>query len=349
MTGRSQGIKALVQMKLHEVERRNLDMADISPPRVEIDLEARDLYMRIASTGEQPTDDDRDALWVLLDLGLVRQDAKLGYVLIDPTFVCAQWEASLYSNAASLIDQASHVRSALDDLRAAFHARRDSQASGVLEFLRGSSVINARLDQILGACKEEFLVCQPTKRRPRDVLDLSRARDLALVRAGISVRHLYHSEARAGVALHDWVDQMTEHGAEVRTLDENFQRMMIVDRTTAVIPGDLILTASENATAYVVKDSGVASFLAEIFCRDWERAEPWYREDRAGLLTDREHLIMRNLALDRNYESIARSIGVTPRTIAGDVSLIKEKLGADSLFSLALAWKELLDRSSVAA
>ncbi|MFB7677049.1 LuxR C-terminal-related transcriptional regulator [Kitasatospora purpeofusca] len=324
-------------------------MTDISRPRVEIDPDARDLYMRIASTGEQPTDGDRDALWVLLDLGLVRKDTKLGYVLIDPTFVGTRWEASLYSSAATLMDQASDVRSALDDLRVAFHTRRESQASGVLEYLRGSSAINARLDQILGACKEELLVCQPTKRRPQDVLDVSRDRDIALARAGISSKHLYHTEARAGSALHNWVDQMTEYGAEVRTLDETFQRMMIIDRTTAVIPGDLILTASENATAYVVKDPGVASFLAEIFCRDWERAEPWYREDQTDLLTDREHLILRGLAADRNYESIARAIGVTPRTIAGDVALIKEKLGADTLFSLAVAWKELLDKSSANA
>ncbi|MFD0262400.1 LuxR C-terminal-related transcriptional regulator [Kitasatospora indigofera] len=324
-------------------------MSGISAPRVEIDPKARDLYVRLASTGEQPNSDDQDALWVLLDLGLVRKDTDLGHVLVDPGFVGARWEASLYSSAAAIMHQASEVRTALDELRTAFHARRDSQAAGVLEFLRGSRAINGRLDQILGACKEEFLVCQPSRSRSKDVLDESRSRDLNLVRTGVSVRHLYHAEARSGAALHDWVSQMTEHGAEVRTLDEDFQRMMIIDRTTAVIPGDSILTASESATAYVVKDPGVASFLAEVFCRDWSRADPWYRKTPAGLLTDREHLILRNLAADKNYDSIARSLGVTQRTVASDVAEIKEKLGATSLFSLALAWKELLDSSHATA
>ncbi|MFC9331427.1 LuxR C-terminal-related transcriptional regulator [Kitasatospora sp. NPDC057015] len=324
-------------------------MSGISAPRVEIDPTARDLYMRLASTGRQPTGDDQEALWVLLDLGLVRKDADLGHVLVDPGFVGARWEASLYSSAAAVMHQAAEVRTALDELRTAFHARRDSQAAGVLEFLRGSRTINARLDQIIGTCKEEFLVCQPSRSRTRDALDESRSRDLNLVRTGVSVRHLYHAEARSGTALQDWVSQMTEHGAEVRTLDEDFQRMMIIDRTTAVIPGDSILTASESATAYVVKDPGVASFLAEVFCRDWARADPWHRTGPTGLLTDREDLILRHLAADKSYEAIARSLGVTQRTVASDVALIKEKLQAGSLFSMALAWKGLLDTSYMTA
>ena len=48
--------------------------------------------------------------------------------------------------------------------------------------------------------------------------------------------HLYQHSARRSAMTHKYVAPVTGRGAEVRTLDEFFNRLIVVDRTLAVIP-----------------------------------------------------------------------------------------------------------------
>ena len=50
------------------------------------------------------------------------------------------------------------------------------------------------------------------------------------------MRTLYQHSARRSSVTHKYVAAVTARGAEVRTLDEFFKRMIVVDRRVAVIP-----------------------------------------------------------------------------------------------------------------
>jgi DNA-binding NarL/FixJ family response regulator len=296
----------------------------------------RALFARVA-TGEQPADVDHAEVQELLNLGLLREDAT-GLVPVDPGYVGARLEADLHTAAARMLTRAATVSESLHDLRTAYD-RRSTQTAGVMEYLRGSEAINARLGQVLAGTTTEFLVCQPGGERRREVLAETFERDRAMPRRGVQVQTLYHEDARVGTAMQEWVEAMTVEGAEIRTLDEPFKRMFIIDRRVAVIPGDNILTTSAEATAYLVNDSGVANFLAQIFERDWQRATPWGAPAASGEdLTERELYIMRALAAGGTYETISRRLNVSKRTVIAAVSAIKAKWQVETQFELAGAW-----------
>ena len=57
-----------------------------------------------------------------------------------------------------------------------------------------------------------------------------------MLERGITMRTLYQHSARRSSITHKYVAAVTARGAEVRTLDEFFNRMIVIDRRVAVIP-----------------------------------------------------------------------------------------------------------------
>ncbi|MGE7439599.1 hypothetical protein [Kitasatospora sp. NPDC001175] len=307
----------------------------IGPRKPVITEGAIDLYGRILA-GEQPGDADCDATAQLRFLNLVREDPTLGFVVVDPAYVGAQWAASLYSEAARAVENAAAVGDALRPLQRVYD-NRPVGATGIIEYLLGSAAINDRLGQVLGGCTTELLVCQPGGPRSQETLDGTFDRDIATLRRGVRMHTLYHEEARSGEAMSAWVSTMTAAGAEIRTLAEPFQRMIIIDRRIAVIPGNEILITSREAVAYMVNDPGVAEHLAKSFERDWARADPWGRQP-TGTLTERQEIIMKGLAAGDSQVVIARRLGMSKRAMAEAIAELKDAYNAKSLFELAHKW-----------
>ena len=63
-------------------------------------------------------------------------------------------------------------------------------------------------------------------------------RDLRTIERGVHMRTLYQHTARRSKATRDYVNLMLAHGAQVRTLDEFFNRLIVIDRRLAIIPGE---------------------------------------------------------------------------------------------------------------
>ena len=62
------------------------------------------------------------------------------------------------------------------------------------------------------------------------------AREIAALKRGVKMRTLYQHAARRGADTRKYVAAVTAAGAEVRTLDEFFNRLIVVDRRIAIIP-----------------------------------------------------------------------------------------------------------------
>lgn len=294
--------------------------------------EAIALYLRVAS-GEQPGEEDGPAAGELLGLELLRRAPDGAYVAADPNYVGARLASALQAEAARQLDRSADVADAFRALSEAY-ATRPAAAAGMVEFLEGAAVINARLVQVLGGCTAELLVCQPGGARRPEILDEVKPRDLETLSRGVKVLTIYHEDARAGAVMQGWVAEMVEAGGDYRTLTEAFQRMIVIDRRVAVISGD------SHEKAYIVHDSGIAAFLADVFVRDWERADPWFgggRESR-GQLTTRDGLILRKLAAGHTSQRIAKDLGISARRLVDIISDLKDVYGATTLFALGCKW-----------
>ena len=84
------------------------------------------------------------------------------------------------------------------------------------------------------------------------------------------MRTLYQHSARQSTATREYVAEMATLGAEVRTSDEFFKRLLIFDRHTALIP------ATENhQVAVAIHDKSIVAFLLDLYERAWDRALPF--------------------------------------------------------------------------
>ena len=99
-------------------------------------------------------------------------------------------------------------------------------------------------------------------------------RDIRALERGVQMRTLYQHTARHSNATREYVDDMLEHGAQVRTLDEFFNRLIVIDRRVAIIPG------GQADVAVAIHDPHLVSYLADIFDRSWERARGVQRARR---------------------------------------------------------------------
>ncbi len=125
---------------------------------------------------------------------------------------------------------------------------------------------------------------------------------------------------------------MTELAPEVRTLDEFFHRIIVVDRRTAIIP-----SAHELATALAIREPTVVAYLVDVFMRSWERARPFTSRDVSvakQIADEQRAMTMRMLVEGYSDPVSAKRLGVSPRTYAGYVADLKEEFDAETRFQL---------------
>jgi AraC-like DNA-binding protein len=163
-----------------------------------------------------------------------------------------------------------------------------------------------------------------------------RQRDLANLQKGIRMCTLYSEDARGGAGMHAWVGEMTAAGAEIRTTDHEYPRMIIIDRRVAVIPGD------DDLTARIIHDAGVATFLADhLFGSCWAQARPWIGvlDPQQPLERERQYRVMALMDDGLTLQEIAKRLHISQRRLATIVAELKAAYGATSLFQLGSRWR----------
>ena len=152
------------------------------------------------------------------------------------------------------------------------------------------------------------------------------------IERGVKMRTLYQHSARRSSVTHKYVAAVTARGAEVRTLDEFFNRMIVVDRRVAVIPN-----RNEVAVAVVVREPAVVAYLVDVFERSWERARPFTNRETSlmkDIAAEQRAMTMRMLIEGHSDPVSAKRLGVSPRTYAGYVADLKTEYDAETRFQL---------------
>ncbi|MGH3369808.1 MAG: LuxR family transcriptional regulator, partial [Nocardioidaceae bacterium] len=148
-------------------------------------------------------------------------------------------------------------------------------------------------------------------------------------------RTLYQHSARQSPATREYVAEVTQHGAEVRTLDEFFNRLIVVDRHVAIIP-----SSAGDQVAVAIHDSSLIDYLVDIFDRSWERARPFTAHDarsERSIASDVRAMTIRLLVEGHSDPASAKRLGVSTRTYAGYIAALKEEYGVQTRFQLGHA------------
>ncbi len=301
---------------------------------------AGELFRDVIAAGVLSPDDprlhdghqDHEPLRLLIDLGLLREDERAdGWVAVDPAEVQAGVVAPMSRQVVELLDESAAWADALGSLAQTF--RRTPAGGRAINEIRGLVSINQFLEAAVDDAEFELLTAQPAGARRAVILEQAVDRDLRAIERGVAMHTLYQHTARRSKATRDHVERILEHGAQVRTLDEFFNRLIVIDRRLAVIPGE----APDVAVA--IHDQNLVSYLADVFDRSWERAKEYDERGTSDsdIAAEVRQLTVRMLTEGHSDPASAKRVGVSTRTYASYVAALKDEYGVETRFQLGFA------------
>ncbi len=300
---------------------------------------ATEVYSTAVSTGPLAEDDPAlasrtDAVRLLLDLGLLRRDEAGRLFPVDPTSVQSQVVVPLGIQGAELLAESARWAEAFSELGQIFRTSPTAALTPITE-IHGLDNIDSFIRAAVSDCRDELLTAQPHGRRPATTLAVAEDRDLKALKRGVRMRTLYQHSARHSPATREYVADVVARGAEVRTLDEFFRRLILVDRRVAVLP------ASDNHhVAIAIHDRSVIAYLVDMFERSWERAQPFNltgNQAERSIAADVRAMTIRLLVEGHSDPASAKRLGVSTRTYAGYIAALKEEYGVQTRFQLGHA------------
>jgi sugar-specific transcriptional regulator TrmB len=303
---------------------------------------ASELYRQVIQMGSIDASDPAivehdqvaSACKLLVDIGLLVLDAATSrYYPLDPAAVQSQIVVPLGRRGTELLDESAKWADTFSSLSHLY--RQSAVRERPIVELRGKERINKFIQAALADCRQELLTAQPRGRRPEKVLAEAVHRDLSVLDKGVSMRTLYQHAARHSPATREYVVQVSARGAEVRTLDEFFNRLIVMDRRMAIIPGE-----DGDRTAVAIHERSLVSYLVDIFERSWERARPFTNNEaqvHRDIATDIRNMTIRMLVEGHSDPASAKRLGISTRTYAAYIAALKEEYAVQTRFQLGYA------------
>ncbi|MGC5364336.1 LuxR family transcriptional regulator [Streptomyces sp. DT24] len=202
-------------------------------------------------------------------------------------------------------------------------------------YVKGLPEIAEAIQRVVDGARKEILTAQPDGPRPGAVLDKALAGVRAQIDAGVFMRTLYQHSTRFDEPTKDYVRTVAGYGAQVRTLAEFFDRLIIVDRHTAFIPAN-----AERTVMVLVTEPAVVKFLTDMFERAWDRAEPYpflpvrAADAAAEVIPDMRDTIRKLLIEGRSDREIARRLGLSLRSLQSHIARLKDEYAAQHRLQL---------------
>ncbi|WP_432194511.1 LuxR C-terminal-related transcriptional regulator [Streptomyces sp. bgisy027] len=207
---------------------------------------------------------------------------------------------------------------------------------------RGPERINEAIGEAMADARRELLAIQPYNgQNPAARLAASLDRDQALLDRGGRIRALYQHTQRHSAAVTGRYEQL-RGDAEVRTLDEVTDRLVVIDREIAFIRAE-----SAGSAALEVRHPTLVSYFATTFDRLWRLATPMYPEavqpPALNGVSPRQRAIASLLVEGHTDASIADRLGMNIRTARVHIAKLAATLGSESRAQLGY----LIGRSGI--
>jgi sugar-specific transcriptional regulator TrmB len=299
------------------------------------------LYDEILSSGGVVAGDPRivpegelhAAFEQLREMGLVRlEPSNDTWVAEDPGLLHGRVVAPLSQEGSRLLEESSRWTEAINVVAQAWRKSPEASEGGPFRYLHGGDAINAFVLTVAEEAEEEVLTAQPQSDRgtefPEDALRTERT----LLERGVRILTLYQHSARRSTAIREYVALLGPLGAEVRTQDEFFNRIIVIDRRVAIIP-----SPEDLQTALAIREPTIVAYLVDVFMRSWERARPFTSQDASVVkhIADEQRAMTMRMLIEGHSDPVsAKRLGVSPRTYAGYVADLKEEFAAETRFQL---------------
>ncbi|PZT69541.1 hypothetical protein DN402_23690 [Streptomyces sp. SW4] len=136
---------------------------------------------------------------------------------------------------ARLRREAARIRATMAAYDTVYSEAR-SQGEETVTVIYGERAIHHALQAAVESCTEELLVSQPGGGLPARLLHRGLVLSLPLLARGVRQRTLYQHSARTHKPTLAHIERLLTDGAEVRTLAETPDQLIVCDRDAAFLP-----------------------------------------------------------------------------------------------------------------
>ncbi|MDH6137905.1 DNA-binding CsgD family transcriptional regulator/sugar-specific transcriptional regulator TrmB [Kitasatospora sp. MAA4] len=210
-----------------------------------------------------------------------------------------------------------------------------------IERIEGLPQIRARMDDLAFFARDEIMALQPGGAYLPDTIEAARPVDVRLLRRGLTMRTIVEAAAVEDPLTAAYLNELTRIGARVRVAAAPMERLLIFDRSIAVVPIDPVTSARG---ALVVRQAGLVTNMIGLFESTWanarDLADVVSSETAEAPLTSTERQVLAILTRVDKDEIGAREMGVSLRTFRGHVAGVMVRLEASNRFQAALLAKE---------
>lgn len=263
---------------------------------------------------------------------------QVSYLAVAP-------DVSLQPMLARREDELLYVRTTIHELTAAFHrSSRHTHPAELVEVVTGAQNIASRAFALQeGAQSSVRGIDKPPYAMPN--ADTNADRENQRLREGIEYRILYDVESVRRPGKLDDIRASSQRGEKARILTNAPLKLWMVDDAAALIP----IRGSGYAVdaAFVIHPSTLLDALVALFELEWRRGVPVraFTVDGAGAAAEvapdePTRALLGLLAAGLTDEAIARTLGVSLRTVQRRIHDLLLELGVTTRFQAGLAARE---------
>ena len=274
----------------------------------------------------------------LSDLGLLHEEDG-NVVPTDPEVAVTRLTDLRLRQLHQQLQEVTQSRHLVNDLRAEQDPR--AAASHGIEQLLNLAQVRERIDDLAFFAREEICSVEPYTQLSPENIDHARPLDLRCLRRGVRIRNVVLRSCLDHPPTAGYLRELAARGARIRVAEDIKERILIYDRSTALIPIDPRNTARGALLAH---ESGLVSNIIALFEKIWDQAEDFATatgaEDDGKQLTEIERRVLHAMCSGGKDEYGARELGLSVRTYRRHVADLMRVLGAGSRAQAALLARE---------
>ncbi|MFJ7004180.1 LuxR C-terminal-related transcriptional regulator [Streptomyces albidoflavus] len=316
---------------------------------VHLSPEAIAIYQRVQGSHDAYVAPDEPGLQELLDHDLLKRNPwELDgnhYLAPDADQL---WQGALKDGIAAIGNQFSELQRLHALLETLPRRGAHGETAGV-EFLATKGAANAAIISATATSRHSILTAHPLNRAAETMAGAIEDSRRYLAR-GIELRTIYLDAARTRAPESTWAAEVTQLGAQVRTLPGDFLRMVIIDDFVVIPdhrPGPGYL---DRTTAWLITNPGMVAFMRAVYDMMWRRAQPWRPDAETGpsattITTATQRQILRLMGHGWSQEQIAADIGISARQVRTHLAELSRRLGLrGGQFALGMWWQASEER-----
>lgn len=308
---------------------------------------SRDQLLSSLNLPEQSLD---AALATLREVGLVTESAE-HLLAKDPIEALSELVNAQVALLVESASQAARLRSRL--VTVAGHQKQLTSAMSEslnVETIEGVEEVMDALGRLSASIKHSVLSLQPGGQFPDEALDEALASGLETLRRGVETRTVHQRSALSNRRVVSYLRDLEDAGAQFRVRSTLPFRMLLIDDDVAFCS---LRWSEGRAGALVLRGLPMVRLMRRVFDFSWTDATPWRsalsadtepdlaaseaeRIDSPALTTEQQ-AILRMLAEGATDRTMARILGVTPRTITRRLAELFDALGVESRFQAGVA------------